>query len=82
MTLPFVAAVLGCSGGVSRDIQETLSAISGRVPDVPGDIAQLSRSALRAEVTANGPYPGFDTSIYPGDGTMRTMVPSPSSVPG
>ena len=74
MTLSLVAAMLGCSGGVSREIQDIFFAMSGRIPDVPGEVAQLSGSPLLEEITAKGPYPGFDTSVYPGDGNMRAWL--------
>ena len=44
---------------------------SRSVPDVPGAVAELSGSALLEEVTDRGPYPGFDTNLYPGDDAMR-----------
>jgi hypothetical protein len=71
MTLPFITAVLGCSGGLSTEVEAALLAVRRDVPDVPSAVAELSGSPLLEEITANGPYPGFDTSIYPGDDTMQ-----------
>jgi len=44
--------------------------VTETLPAVPGAIAEASGSLRLAEVTEKGPYPGFDTSLYPGDGTM------------
>lgn len=71
MTLPFVAATLGCSGGVSTEVGDALFAVSRGVPDMPGAVAELSGSAVLDEITSKGPYPGFDTNLYPGDDAMR-----------
>src|SRR5215207_2671446 len=72
LALSLLVAVVGCSGSVPTDVERTLAAVSGSVPDVPRAVAELSGSALLEQVTDNGPYLGFDTSIYPGDAAMTS----------
>jgi len=72
MMLPLLVATFACSGGVPDGVGQKLAELSASVPDAPGTVAELSGSALLEEVTAQGPYLGFDTSIYPGDEAMRS----------
>ena len=72
LALSLLVAVFGCSGPIPTEVERTLAAVSATVPDVPGAVAELSGSALLQEVTDNGPYLGFDTSIYPGDAAMQS----------
>lgn len=71
MTLSFITAILGCAGGTPAEVEDALFAVSSAVPDVPGAVAEISGSVLLEEVTEKGPYPGFDTNLYPGDDAMR-----------
>src|SRR5918997_5938729 len=42
-----------------------VSAVSAAVPDVPARFVGLADPEKVAKVVAEGPYPGFDTNIYP-----------------
>lgn len=72
LALSLLVAAFGCSGSESTEVERTIAALSATVPDVPQAVAELSGSAALQEITDSGPYLGFDTSIYPGDGAMRS----------
>ena len=69
--LSLLVGALGCTGSAPTEVQRTLAMLSSSVPDVPHAVAELSGSTMLTEVTASGPYLGFDTSIYPGDIAMQ-----------
>ena len=72
LALPLLTVAFGCSKSSPTGWDETLAALSASVPDVPNAVADLSGSAMLQEITSRGPYPGFDTSNYPGDAAMQT----------
>jgi glycoside hydrolase-like protein len=72
MAVPILTVALACSNGAPEALDQTLATLSASVPDVPHALADLSGSPMLQEVTDNGPYLGFDTSDYPGDGAMAT----------
>jgi glycoside hydrolase-like protein len=72
LAISLLSAALGCSGKIPTEVENTLEALSGAVPNVPKAVAELSGSALLKQVTDSGPYLGFDTFGYPGDGAMQS----------
>jgi hypothetical protein len=72
LALLLFVALVGCSSSAPTELERALAAVSAAVPDVPGAVAEVSGSAVLQEVTDNGPYLGFDTSIYPGDAAMQS----------
>ena len=72
LALSLLVTAFGCSSPVPAEVERTLALLSATVPDVPYAVAELSGSAMLREVTDNGPYLGFDTSIYPGDAAMQS----------
>src|SRR5688572_32319394 len=72
LALLLFVALIGCSSSAPTELERALTALSAAVPDVPGAVAEGSGSAVLQEVTDNGPYLGFDTSIYPGDAAMKS----------
>ena len=72
LAITLVTATLGCSGKVPTGVENFLAVLSGSVPNVPAAVAELSGSELLEQVTAKGPYLGFDTFGYPGDEAMQS----------
>lgn len=70
-TTALAAAALAWSASSIHEVRRAIDELSAAAPDVPATLAELSGSALLRQVTAAGPYLGFDTSIYPGDDAMR-----------
>lgn len=72
MAVPALTVALACCNAAPEALDQTLATLSASVPDVPHALADLSGSPMLQEVTDNGPYLGFDTSHYPGEGAMQT----------
>jgi hypothetical protein len=72
LLLSLLVVALGCSGAGATEVGRILAGLGASVPDVPHAVADLSGSTTLEAVTDNGPYLGFDTSIYPGDAAMAS----------